>query len=273
MKKIFCLCFILSVLCVFITAHAQEPLQGLRDEVVAYFKPLSGSITKIEEKKVFVNLGTKDGIKAGMRLTVVKEGAPFIHPVTKETLGRMEYSVGRLEVREMGTDASTGVIVSGEAKEGDKVRISEKLVNVLFCLSDDIDWYLADSHYNNLKNTKRFNLIDTAIDTADISKIMEEGKRLSAEAVLLLTSKATESELVLTQRLFWASDGVKFSEMETKVDIAYAKELRYGEELLTLHKGEAWLVFDLPFKSRFVTTGDLDGDGKSEILLSAGSEI
>jgi hypothetical protein len=267
------LCFTLYALCSPVTAVAEEPLDGMRDEIISYFKPLTGRITKVQGQRVSIDLGTKDSVKTGMRLTIVREGAPFIHPITKETLGKMESSVGKLEIKEIGTDTSIGIIVSGEGREGDKVRISEKMVNMLFYLSDDVDWYLADSHYRSLRETKRFNMIDTGIETDDPSKVIEEAKRLDAEIALLLTAKTTESEVILTQRLFWVSDGSKFSEMDTKVDVAYAKELKFGSELLAAHAGEAWLRFDLPFKSKFVTTGDIEGDGKKEILLSAGTEI
>ncbi len=114
------------------TAYADDnPLNKMRDETISYFKPLTGKIIMVvgndsqrEDKKVVVDLGTKDSVKMGMRFNILREEAPFKHPVTKEPLGKIESSVGRLEIKEVGPDSSIGIIVAGDAKEGDKVRIS-----------------------------------------------------------------------------------------------------------------------------------------------------
>lgn len=261
-------------LCSSVMVYADDaPLHKMRDEVISYFKPMTGKVTMVEGKKVVFSLGAKDNMKTGMRFTILREGIPFIHPVTKEPLGKLESSTGKLEVKEVGPDQSTGYIITGDAKEGDKIRISESKVSMLFCQSNDIDWYLADSHYRVLKETGRFNMIDTDIETDNPSKVIEEAKKLKAEVVLLVTAKAGESGTLLTQRLFWVNDGLKFSEMDVKVDVAYAKKLRFGEEFFVSQTGEAWLLFDMPYGARFVTIGDIDGDGKQEILLSTGYDI
>jgi hypothetical protein len=275
------LCLILCTLCsVFLSLYApiiayadDNPLNRMKDETISYFKPMTGEITMVEDKKVVINLGAKDSVKIGMRFNVLREEAPFIHPVTKELLGKMESSVGRLEIKEVGSDSSVGAIIEGEAKEGDKVRISEIKVNMLFCQSKDIDWYLADLYYRNLKETGRFNMIDTGLETDDQLEVLEEARRLHADVALLLTAKSVDSGTVLTQRLFWVSDGLKFYEMYAKVDVAYAKKLRLGEEFFTPQKEEPWLEFELPFSSKLVTTADIDGDGKQEIILSTGKDV
>jgi hypothetical protein len=266
--------FLLYALCSPVASYADDnPLNKMRDETISYFKPMTGRVIMVEDKKVVVSLGTKDSVKTGMRFKILREGAPFKHPVTKETLGTLESSIGTLEIKEVGPDSSTGIIIEGDAKEGDKVRISEIKVDMLFCQSKDIDWYLADSYYRNLKEAGRFNIIDTSLETDEPSKVIEEARRLHAEVALLLTAKPVGSGTLLIQRLFWVSDGLKFSDLDTKVDVAYAKELGFGEEFFTLHKEETLLKFDLPFDSRFVTTGDINGDGKQEIILSTGKDI
>ncbi len=156
----------LYALCYPVAAYADDnPLNRMKDETISYFKPMTGEITIVEDKKVVINLGTKDSVRIGMRFNMLREEAPLRHPVTKKLLGKMESSVGRLEIKEAGLDSSIGAIIEGEAKEGDKVRISGVKVNMLFCQSKDIDWYLADSYYRNLKETGRFNMIDTGIET------------------------------------------------------------------------------------------------------------
>ena len=269
-----CLILLFTVYCLLFTVYADDnPLNRMRDETMLYFKPITGKITMVEDKKIVVNIGIKASVKKGMRFTILREGAPFKHPVTKETLGALESFVGRLQIKEAGPDSSVGAVIEGNAKEGDKVRISETKVNMLFCQSNEIDWYLADTYYRNLKETGRFNMVDTGIETDDPLKVIEEARRLHADVALLLTANAVESGTLLKQRLFWVSDGIQFSEVDTKIDVAFTKELRFGEEFFTLHKEEASLKFDLPFDVKFVTTGDIDGDGKQELVLSTGRDV
>src|SRR4030067_1979821 len=267
---LFVLCSLLSALCFPVPASAADnPMNKMRDETVSYFKPIVGRVAKVEDQKVFVALGAKDVVREGMRFSVLREGVTFIHPVTKEPLGKLESPVGKIEIKEVNSDSSTGVVISGEAKEGDKVRISEKQVSMLFCQSKGIDWNIADSYFRGLKETGRFDLLETAIETDDPQEAIKEARRLNAEVALLLTFRAVESGMVVTQRLFWVSDGVAFATMDTKIDTAYVKEMKFGDEFFAVQKGEPFLEVDLPRGVRFLATGDVDGNNKQEMLLSA----
>jgi hypothetical protein len=146
-------------------------------------------------------------------------------------------------------------------------------VNLLFCQSKDADWYLTDSYYRLLKETGRFNLIDTSLDTDVPGKAVEEAKRLRADVALVLTSKKEDPGTVLSQKLFWVSDGVQFSEMNANIEASLEKELSSGDKFFKPPKEEAWLQFDLAFDARLMTVCDIDGDGKQEIVLDAGKEI
>ncbi|MEW6068916.1 MAG: VCBS repeat-containing protein [Nitrospirota bacterium] len=278
LKLILWLIFVIFVL---FTAHSalrtvyagDNPLDRLRDETVSFFKPLTGKIIMVKDREAVIDLGTTDSVRPGMRLNIVREVAPFKHPVTKEVIGNMESFVGLLEIKETGMESSSGEIIEGYAKEGDKVRISEAKVNMLFCVSKDTDWNLADSYYRNLKKNDRFNLIDTGIETDDPAKIIIEAKRLGAEVALFLTDGSVGSEAVITQRLFWVSDGCKFHEMSSNIETAFKKNLKFGEEFFSLDKEDTRLNVGLPFNARLITTGDIDGDGKEELIFSTGKDI
>jgi hypothetical protein len=79
--------------------------------------------------------------------------------------------------------------------------------------------------------------------------------------------------MVVTQRLFWVSDGVGFSTTDTKIDTAYVKEMKFGDEFFAVQKGEPFLEVDLPRGVRFLATGDVDGNNKQEMLLSTGKDV
>jgi len=270
----FFLIFLLPVYCFLSTVHAAEnPLYKMRDETIAYFKPVTGKVTMTDGAKVVVNVGIKDAVKKGMRFNILKEEAPFIHPVTKEPLGRIEALIGKLEIKDVNADSSSGIIIEGKAQEGDKIRISEIKVNTLFCQSKDADWNLSDSYYRTLKETGRLNLIDTGMDTEIPSEIIKEAKRLHADVALLITSHKTDAGTLLTQRLFWVSDGLQFSEINTNIDIAYTKELKFAEGFLPLQQGGASIQIGVPVSAKLMTTADVDGDGKQEIVFSNGKDV
>jgi hypothetical protein len=261
-------------LCSPVASYAEDnPLNGLRDETLSYFKPMTGKIIKTDSNEAIIDLGAKDSVKKGMRFNILIEEAPFKHPVTKEPLGYVELLKGKIEIKEVNSDSSVGEIIEGEAKEGYKVRISEIKVNLLFCQSVDIGWYLSESYYRSLKETGRFNMIDTDIETDAPAKVIEEAKRLNADVALSLTAKLTESDTYLKQRLFWVSDGLRFFEKEVKIDIAFTKELRFGEEFFAPGRKEALLKIDLPIGAKLITTGDIDGDKKQELIMGTEKEV
>jgi hypothetical protein len=273
----FCSFFVLQVLffglCCSHSANAGEgTLQELSDTTLSYFKAVTGRITRVEDRKAVIDIGRNEGLKPGMRLTVLREQMPFRHPVTKEILGNLESLIGKMEIQEVSEDSASGILLEGNAQEGDKARISEVKVDILFCQSEEVDWQIADAYHKKLKEAGRFALRDTALETADPATAIDEAKKLGAEVALLLSSKAGENGMVLTQRLFWVSDGKKLSETGVLIDASLEKELRFGEQFFQIDS-EAALKFDLPFSARFVMTGDVNGDGKEEILLATDTDI
>ena len=248
----------------------EDPTTILKDSTLNFFKPVSGQIIGMDGNKVVIDLGLKNDIKPGMRLNILSEGEPFIHPVTREMLGRVESVTGKMEVKDVQQETSNGVVVEGKAKAGDKVRISATKVKVMFCQDKKMDWYLADEFYRKLKETGRIEMIDTALDSTDPALVLNEARRLGAEVALILTSKEADKGTLVMEKLLWVSDGSQFFETQVKVDVAYAKELKFGAEYFTPQAGEAVLTYNLPSGARLLTTGDFDGDGKQEIMLSTG---
>ena len=272
MKRI--ILFVLSFFIMITSAYGEEdPITGLKDDTIAYFKPMTGTVVSVEGNIILMSIGEKDSVKPGMRFKVLREGEPFIHPVTKELLGKVESAVGKVEVKEVHPESAKGVLIEGNAKQGDKVRLSDTKISMIFCQDKNIDWSLADEYYRSLKGTGRIEMIDTALETGDKAKLLEEARRVGAETALILTERRSGGEILLRERLFWVSDGSKFIDEETKVGAEYSKGLRFGEEFFIPRVGEAVLTFDLPSGARLMAAGDVYGDGNREILLSSGRDI
>ena len=273
MKKIilslFCLCMVTAA----IASAADDPITQFAHSTVAYFRPHYGSVLRVEGVNVTIDAGEKDALKPGMRLSVMREGAPFRHPVTKEILGKIETPVGKIQVKEAGSDAVVATLVEGEARPGDKVRLSDTKVKMFFCQDKGADWYLADDYYRKLKASGRIEMIDTAMETSDEAKVLAEARRLGAEVALILTMRPGDKKTILHQRLYWVSDGAKFLDSEVGVGDEISKDLKFGEAYFTPKTGDVSMTFDLKFRARLLAVGDIDGDGNQEILISTGNVI
>ncbi|MDP2276647.1 MAG: VCBS repeat-containing protein, partial [Nitrospirota bacterium] len=263
-----------TVHCSLFTAYADDnPLSLMRDDVLSYFRPLKGKVVSVNNGMAVINIGERAKVKKGMRFIVFREGAPFLHPVTKEPIGTLEAVTGKAEVKEVGHDTSTAVILKGDVKVSDKVRISETGVRMLFYQGKNVDWSLGDSYYRLIKETGRFEIVDTAIEMDNDSEIIAEAKRLNADVVLILSAKEAAGDTMLKQSLLWVDSSLKFAEDEVRIAVAFMKELRFGEEFFGPQKGDVKTFVDLPFGVRLITAGDIDGDGKAELLMSTGSDI
>ena len=258
-----------------ILSQAENILAQLRDEALSYFKPLKGKIVAVKGNLITTDLVASSGVKKGMKLSILREGTPFLHPVTKEPIGSTETIVGKAYVRDVDHEGSTLKIIQGDAREGDIVRISETKVKVLFCQKKTVDWSLGESYYRLLKESGRFDLLDTPIDSGDNSLIVAEAKRLGAYLALVLSQEGSSPHIQLKQRLLWTDDSLVLSESAVKLDEAAMKELKFGESMLPTQSVavDTMLFFDLPFSARFVVAGDVDGDGKKELIFTHGRSI
>lgn len=256
------------------TSNAQDPTAKLKEETLAYFKPLKGKVVAVQGGLITSDLGAKSGIRKGMRFIIFREGTPFLHPVTKEPMGKVEAPAGKAEVSDVKDEGSTMKIINGDAKEGDILRISEMKKRILFFQDKGVDWNLADQYYQSLKESGRFELLDASFDSGDDAKIIAEAKRLNTEVVIILTSKEFEKEMLLNQRMLWTGDSSRLADSEIRVDRNLVNELggRSMSGPLT-SAGDVLLFFDLPFNARLIAAGDLRGDGNRELIISTGRDL
>jgi len=242
---------------------ARSPLGPLLDATMSFFKPLSGSVLSVQDGLIGTDIA--DGLKEAMRLSVLRKGKPYEHPVTKEPIGALETPVGTAEVRD-----GKIVLLKGEAVIGDILRVSSARVKALFYQSPEVSWGIAEEYYGSLKETGRFQLIDSRSKSEE--RLKPEAEEVGADVVLVLNAEEAEGGVLLRQRLLWAGDMKQIASLELRLEDAYVRELKFGEEFFAPPK-EPYLVFDMPFPVRFITAGDLDGDGVLELIMSTGKNI
>jgi len=254
--------------------EAESALKLLADETLSYFDKASGKITSVEGNMVQIEPEPKAALKKGMRLTAYIEGGNFVHPVTKEPLKKMEIPVGTIEITSIAGHEAAGIIVKGDHLHlaDAKLKIPDTKIKLLF-FQGDIDWSLGDSYYQMLRATNRFELIDTAIETKDIPKILADARTKGADAALILFSKTSDGRVSIEQKLFWIGDDREFAVKDVSADVGSVKELSVKSGFFTPGTGEKLLTFHLPFKADRLAAGDLSGDGNLEILLASGNTV
>ena len=249
-------------------------LNSLKEEILAYFVPVTGNISSVDGQSVTIDKGTSAAVKVGMRITVFKEGAPFIHPVTKEPLGNVQAQVGTVDVISVDASSAKGTAITGKPEDfqGAKVKIPARKIRLLF-YQGNIDWYLGDAYYHSLLDSGRFELIDTALLNATPAEVIAEAKAKGAEVALVLYSEEEKTNVEVAQKLYWVTDGKQFSETKTSIHVAMVKQLKFSSGVFAPREGEALLSYKMPFSARRLTVGDFDGNGNPEIVLASGDHI
>jgi hypothetical protein len=190
-------------------------------------------------------------------------------------MGRIETPAGKAVVQEVEEKSSTMEIIKGDATLGDIVRISETKPRVLFYQDRSADWNLADSYYDLLKESGRFEITDTSLNSASDEAVLAEAKKVNAALVFVVTGRQQDQELFLKQRILWVEDASGLAENEVKVEASYAKALHGSRAVAApiASASDTLLSFDLPFGAKLIAVGDLKGDGTHEIILSSGRDL
>lgn len=274
-NTVVCICFFF-IICLSGMASADGTLDRFKDETLSYFKPLKGRVISVEGGIIISDLNKDSGIKKGMRLDVLREGMPLLHPVTKEQIGRVETPLGRAEVIEVSTDGSRLKIINGEPREGDILRLSERKVRALFYQDRSVPWEVGEALYQRLKESGRFDLVDSTlpVGSPDETAILEEARKKKAAIIIAITSVQSGKETALKGRIIWAEDGASMMQTEENIDASLLKESQFSDLLsIGLGSKEALLFFDLPYSGRLITIGNFDGRDKNEIVISNGKVL
>src|SRR5262249_43640394 len=119
---------VLAVAAFALSAAAQtspSSISVLVDQVRDRFPKVDGDIIEVQDKTVTLSLGKKDGLTAGIELSVYREGRELRHPRTGALLGKTEETVGRLLIEQVFEAYSTGRMTQGgDVKAGDRARVS-----------------------------------------------------------------------------------------------------------------------------------------------------
>jgi len=258
-----------------------NPLYTVRDSVLSYFYPATGTITEIKDRVVVVRFQTTQRLRQGMRFSVLREGEPFYHPVTKEQLGKLEVFIGKIEIKGITDGEYSCTVVKGTRevgidsyRVGDIVRITSSRVRLAFFQHRKADWRLSEVFYNSVKESGRFNIIEAYSNTYESKELAETGRAHGAEAILMLSTPLRNGAISLNVKLLWADDAEMFAEIEEPIGADLLTALKSKEELIPIipPKGEPWRSHEL-LGGQLIAMGDVDGNGRRELVVSDGNSI
>ncbi|HEW81017.1 MAG TPA: VCBS repeat-containing protein, partial [Nitrospirae bacterium] len=245
-----------------------------RDAVLGYFIPVSGTVEGVAGETVRVRLEGDRDIPVKARLTVFKEGEPFYHPVTNEKIGNTEFLAGRIEIKEKG-DGGLYIagLKSGKAETGDKVRLASSRIKLAFFQDRKSDWALSERFYNGLKESGRFEILESYTPSYEPEKLSKLARDLGAEAVLLFSTPVRDEKKTMNIKLFWSEDTEMFAEIEETLDREIGMAVP-GDEFLSvdLIDREPWGTYNIEDGS-MIAMGDINNNGELEFVVSDGNDI
>ncbi|MEF9475870.1 MAG: hypothetical protein L0958_04120 [Candidatus Mariimomonas ferrooxydans] len=261
--------------------RSDNAIHKARDSVLSFFYPQSGVITGVENGIVNVKFSTEEKLKKGMRFSVFRKGKPFFHPVTKKPMGNSEGFIGRIEISEGQLEtavANNGSllcrIVSGNPETGDTVRITSSRIKLAFFQDKKADWSLSEVFYEALKESGRFDILESYTKNYEPDELSEAARGLGAEAVLMFSTPTDAGERFLNVKLFWAKDIKIFLDLKESVGVNLGRELTSEEAIISIGsaEGKPWGSHKLA-GGKFISMGDLDGNGERELVVSDGNNI
>ena len=112
---------------------------GVSEQVVQDFKPLSGYVVGQNGQSYIIDLDAADGLSVGDVVTVVEPGAALTHPVSGESLGRLEKIKAVLKVTQLraGFSLARPVGARGGVGRGDAIRRYQDVPAAFHDYTDD----------------------------------------------------------------------------------------------------------------------------------------
>lgn len=200
---------------------APSSLGVLVDQVLALFPKVDGDVVEVQGSAVTLALGRRDGLVAGIELSLYREGRELRHPRTGVVLGRAEESLGRVLIEQVFEAYATGrVTAGGGVRPGDRARVSAGRIKLTVVpLVEGIKDGLAEAALQELlealTRTGRFQvvtgdslavaLIQDGVHRQDIldgKGVAALGERFKVENALVVYLKSVEKKPFMDVRLF-----------------------------------------------------------------------
>src|SRR5918996_1597332 len=207
-----------------VSAMAQNPQSSLGvlvDQVLGLFPKVDGDVVEAANGAVTLSLGRKDGLVAGIELSVYREGRELRHPRTGALLGRTEQGVGRVLVEQVFEAYATGRVTQGtDVRAGDRARVSAGKIHLTVVplvegVKDGLAEAAVQDLVDGLNRTGRFQvamgdpiavaLLQEGLQRQEILEgkgLAKVGERYKVEHALVVHVKSVQKKPFMDVRLF-----------------------------------------------------------------------
>jgi hypothetical protein len=255
---------------------ADTAVSVIKDGILSYFNPLSGTVAEVGVSGVTIRLDNENTVREGMRFDVFRKGTPFYHPVNGKLIGYTDVKVGTIELMEKASDTGEYICkaIKGDIREGDTVRITSSKVKLAFFQDRKADWALSEALFESLKNSGRFELLESYVADYEPDVLAGKGRELGAVAVLMFSTPRKDKRPYLNVKLYWSADAALFMNMESPVSQGTVETLKSEDEFIPSSTAnmDPWARYEIP-DGLLISMGDVNNDGSKEIVISNGQDI
>ena len=253
-----------------------EGIGNALDKVLAYFNRVDGSIEKVDKGSARIRVEGEVRLTRGMRFSVFRDGGVFYHPVTNEPLGTSDEYIGRMEVTD--EDPVDGLyicsILSGDISAGDKIRITSSRIKLAYFQDRASDWTISELFFDALKETGRFEVLESFTSTYEPEVLTELSRKLGAEAVLMFSTSSVKRSVDLNIKLYWAEDSKMFGAIEEPFNQEDVEVIPDDTKSFSNSSGKTGLqkIYELDRGDLFAI-GDVDGDGGDNVVIGDDNKV
>lgn len=275
-------------------AQSSASLDRMVSQIESLFPPLEGYVIAVEGSGLTLDLKQGMPVEPGDRLKLIRYGRELFHPVTKKKVGRKETDLGEVEVLEVRKDFSRARAMDPTVlpKEGDGVRSPFQKLSFIVAppqiktkkkVNADRLRYNLESRINKHPRfeVSSFDLglwmvdeklnIKSALQSRNLDKLHDKAQ---ADFILIPSIRSVKGKMALNYKLVSAIDG----SLKKQADIMSEnlptpdapRERERGTQTSFSGKKEV-LKFvgkqDYSYEIVDMDVGDLNGDGKNEIVL------
>jgi hypothetical protein len=260
--------------------------QKAAEQLAAAFPRVEVQVTTVTADGMRVEGPAAGSLRPGLELTLFRRGDMFRHPITNQPLGHTEQVLGTLVVTAVEPGGATGRFVPPAGRPapapvpGDGARITAGRlpvavlptngVQAAFETADQTQLLLAARFSAILEKTGRFLAVDPqrVLDLVGLARgsspsPLEVGRRLGGVAVL--TSRLVRDGATRVLETAWISGqtGETLVALRTPLTPASFPPRFAWEETPELER-----KFPLDGLVRALALGDLDGDGRAELVVA-----
>ncbi len=275
-------------------AQSSVSLDRMVSQIESMYPPLKGVVIEVEGTGLTLDLRQGMPVQPGDRLKLIRYGRELFHPTTKKKIGRKETDLGEVEILEVRKDYSLARTLDPTVltKVGDGVRSAFQKLSFLVAppqvkskqkINADRLRYNLESRINRHPrfNVPSFDLglwmIDEKLSIQSIfqSRNLEKLRgKVEADFILVPSVRTLKGKMALHYKLVSTLDGSLKKQADIMTDNLSAQDAprEYeGETQLSFDKKNALFKFigkeQFPYEVVDFDVGDLNGDGKNEVVL------